>query len=66
MDYLTFAADRLDHQRATALNRENEVRRSILDRGVTITPVRPDVTPLHAVGVWFRNRRTAVRLGISY
>jgi hypothetical protein len=66
MDYLTFAADRLEHQRATALNREIELRRSILDRGITITPNRPDVTPLHAVGVWFRSRRQAVRLGISY
>ena len=65
MDYLTFAADRLDHQRAATLNRELEVRRSILDRGNTIAPVRPDVTPLHAVGVWFRGRRSAARLAIS-
>lgn len=66
MDYLTFAADRLEHQRATALDRELEVRRSIADRGTTITPARPEVTPLQAVGVWFRSRRAAVRLGISY
>ena len=65
MDYLTFAADRLEHQRAAALNRELEVRRSILDRGTTIAPVRPEVTPLHAVGVWLRGRRPATRLAIS-
>jgi hypothetical protein len=65
MDYLTFAADRLDHQRAATLNRELEVRRSILDRGITITPGRPEVTPLHAVGVWFSGRRSAVRIAIS-
>jgi hypothetical protein len=65
MDYLTFAADRLEHQRATALDRELEVRRSILDRGTTIAPVRPEVAPLHAVGVWFRGRRSAIRLAIS-
>ena len=65
MDYLTFAADRLDHQRAATLNRELEVRRSILDRGTTITPVRPEVAPLHAVGVWFRGRRSSARLAIS-
>jgi len=66
MDYLTFAADRLEHQRSTALDREIELRRSILDRGNTITPIRPEATPLHAVGVWFRNRRSAVRVGFSY
>ena len=66
MDYLTFAADRLGHQRATAMSREIELRRSILDRGVTVTPARPEVTPLQAVGIWFRSRRPAVRIGISY
>jgi len=65
MDYITFAADRLDHQRAATLNREIAVRRSILDRGTTITPVRPDVTPLHLLGVWFSNRRSAVRIATS-
>lgn len=53
---LTFTADRLDRERAAALDRENEIRRSIADRGVIITPERPIAHALAGVGVWFRSR----------
>ncbi len=66
MDYITFAADRLEHQRASTLDRELERRRRVLDQGVTIAPARPELTPLHTLGVWFRSRRRAARIGISY
>jgi hypothetical protein len=51
---LTFTADRLDRERAAALDRENEILRSIADRGVLITPERPVVDAIRGVGVWFR------------
>ena len=66
MDHLTFVGDRLEQHRAASLIREIEQRRRILDQGVTIAPVRPELAPLHTLGVWFRNRRRAVRVGISY
>jgi hypothetical protein len=51
---LTFTADRLDRERAAALDRENEILRSIADRCVLITPERPVVDAIRGVGVWFR------------
>ena len=66
MDYITFAADRLEHHRASTLDREIERRRRVLDQGITIAPTRPELTPKATLGVWFRRRRSAVRIGISY
>ena len=62
----TVAADRLEHYRAATLNRENELGRSIRDRGTTLAPVRPAVSPRRVIGVWFRRRGTAGRIGVSY
>ena len=67
MDYFTYTvADRLEHQRAAALDRENMLIRSIADRGVTISPTRPVVDALRAIGVWFRATRRTSRLRIAY
>ena len=52
---LTFAADRLNRERAAALDRENEILRSIADRGVGITPESPAGRVGAGLGVWFRN-----------
>jgi len=52
---LTFTADRLDRERAASLNRENEILRSIADRGTTITPESPTAHAIARVGVWFRS-----------
>ena len=52
---LTFTADRLNRERAAALNRENAILRSIADRGVVIAPERPVVDAIRDVGVWFRS-----------
>ncbi|WP_203579722.1 hypothetical protein [Microbacterium hibisci] len=52
---LTFTADRLDRERAAALNRENEILRSIADRGVTIGPESPTAHVGARVGVWIRD-----------
>jgi hypothetical protein len=52
---LTFTADRLNRERAVALDRENEILRSMADRGVVITPERPVVHVIAGVGVWFRS-----------
>ncbi len=51
---LTFTADRLNRERAAALDRENRILRSMADRGVTITPERPIAHAVAGVGVWFR------------
>lgn len=67
MDYHTYtAAVRLEHQRAAALDRENALVRSIADHGVTISPTRPVVDALRAIGVWFRPAPRAPRLRIAY
>ncbi|HKP08040.1 MAG TPA: hypothetical protein VJU58_12370 [Microbacterium sp.] len=52
---LTFTADRLERERAAALDRENEILRSIADRGATITPESPASHVIAGLGVWFRN-----------
>lgn len=52
---LTFTADRLNRERAAALKRENEILRSIADRGVVIAPERPVVDAIRGVGVWFHS-----------
>lgn len=51
----TFVADRLEHDRAATLLREIELRRSVVDRGVTIAPERPVVSAIAAAGLWFRS-----------
>ena len=66
MDYITFAADRLEHHRASTLDREIERRRRVLDQCITVAPSRPEITPKHAFGLWFRSRRRAARIGIAY
>lgn len=66
MDNLTFVGERLDQHRAITLVRETEQRRRVLDQGVTVAPARPELTPLHTLGVWFRSRLRAARIGISY
>ncbi|WP_404433465.1 hypothetical protein LG299_03190 [Microbacterium lacus] len=68
MDYLILTmAERLEHDRASALSRENELRRSIADRGVTVTPVRPVLDAIHTLGVWFqRPARSAARIRIAH
>lgn len=58
---LTFTADRLDRERAAALDRENEILRSVADRGVTITPESPTAHVIAGVGVWFRSLFTRPR-----
>jgi len=58
---LTYTADRLDRERAAALDRENEMLRSIADRGVTITPESPTAHAITGVGVWFRSLFTRPR-----
>lgn len=52
---LTYTADRLDRERAAALDRENEILRSIADRGVVITPESPTAHAVAGIGVWFRS-----------
>lgn len=66
MDHMTYVADRLERNRAAALIREIELRRRILDRGATIIPERPAVSPLNVLGIWFRSRGGAARVRISY
>ncbi|MFC8681561.1 hypothetical protein ACFT30_08565 [Microbacterium ureisolvens] len=58
---LTFTADRLDRERAAALDRENEILRSVADRGVTISPESPTAHVAAGVGVWFRHLFTRPR-----
>ena len=58
---LTFTADRLDRERAAALNRENEILRSIADRGATVTPESPASHVVRGLGVWFRGLFTRPR-----
>ena len=68
MDYsILTMADQLEHRRASALSRENELRRSLADRGVIIAPARPVLDALHNLGVWFqRPARNAARIGIAH
>ncbi|MFE5410576.1 hypothetical protein [Microbacterium sp. NPDC056569] len=58
---LTFTADRLDRERAAALDRENEILRRIADRGATVTPESPASHVVAGLGVWFRNLFTRPR-----
>ena len=65
-DYFTYTvADRLEHRRAAALDRENEMLRSMADRGVGVAPARPVVETLHALGVWFRARPRVLHLRVA-
>ena len=51
MDYsILTMADQLEHRRASALSRENELRRSLADRGVIIAPARLSDAPGSALG----------------
>ena len=47
-------ADRLHRERSAELEREHEIRRTLADRGVIITPRRPTVDTPTVVGVWLR------------
>jgi hypothetical protein len=58
---LTFTADRLERERAAALNRENGILRSIADRGVVIAPESPTAHAVAGIGVWFRSLLTRPR-----
>lgn|GEM_PF-1682523 len=58
---LTFTADRLERERAVALDRENEILRSIADRGATVTPESPASHGIAGIGVWFRSLFTGSR-----
>jgi hypothetical protein len=55
MDHATYAQDRINHHDATAFARELELRRRIAERGETITPQRPAVSPLHRLGTMLRD-----------
>ncbi|WP_457098774.1 hypothetical protein [Microbacterium sp. P5_E9] len=67
MNYSTVvAASRLEHDRASALDREIELRRRISDRGTTITPTRPAVNPRRVIGVWFRGLKDSGHVRVSY
>jgi hypothetical protein len=66
MNHITYVADRLDRNRAAALDRDLELQRRIRDRGITIAPARPAVHPLNALGVWVRSHRSAQRVRVSY
>jgi hypothetical protein len=66
MDHTTFVSDRLAHQQAATLDRELELRRRILDKGVTVAPARPELSPIDVLGIWLRNLRGSVRIRLSY
>ena len=67
MNYSTvLAASRLEHDRASALDREIELRRRISDRGTTIAPTRPAVDPRRVIGVWFRALKGTGHVRVSY
>ncbi|WP_137844845.1 hypothetical protein [Microbacterium sp. 2FI] len=67
MDFYTLTmADRLEHQRAAALDREIELRRSVTDRGITLAPERPVVSVLETLGLWFRRPVAAPRIRLSH
>lgn len=56
--HTTVVAERLNAQRASALEREIARRRSIADRGTIITPERPVINALKGFGVWLRDVAT--------
>ena len=67
MNYSTVvAASRFEHDRASALDREIELRRRISDRGATITPARPAVNPRRVIGIWFRGLKDTSHVRVSY
>lgn len=47
-------ADRLSRERSAALSREHEVRRTLADRGVVVTPGRPAIDVPSRIGLWLR------------
>jgi len=47
-------ADRLHRERTAALIREQQIRRSIADRGVQLTPESPSVHVHAGIGLWLR------------
>lgn len=55
MDHATYAQDRINHHDATAFARELELRRRIAERGETIAPQHPTVSPLHRLGAMLRD-----------
>ncbi|MCC2032428.1 hypothetical protein [Microbacterium allomyrinae] len=48
-------ADRLSRERAAALDLEQRIRLSVVDRGIVITPARPVVDALVGLGMWLRS-----------
>ncbi|WP_127819547.1 hypothetical protein [Microbacterium sp. CPCC 204701] len=47
-------ADRISRERSAALWREHDVWRTLVDRGIVVTPRRPTVDTPSGVGVWLR------------
>ena len=47
-------ADRLSRERSAALLREHELRQTLADRGVVVTPGRPTIDAPSAIGAWLR------------
>ncbi|MBD3941617.1 hypothetical protein IF188_07910 [Microbacterium sp. NEAU-LLC] len=47
-------ADRLHRERTAALIREQQIRRSIADRGPQLTPERPGAPAHTGIGLWLR------------
>lgn len=63
---LIFTAERLNRERAAALDREIRILRSIADRGVGLAPDRPTVHVIAGIGVWLRSRvPSPLRLRVS-
>ncbi|MBW9092971.1 hypothetical protein JNB62_04675 [Microbacterium jejuense] len=62
MDATTLTlADRIHRERTAALYRDHERRRTVADRGVGITPARPEVHAHAGLGVWLREHFAAPR-----
>ncbi len=53
--YQLHAQERINAQQASAQAREHELRRLIAERGETVTPNRPVVSPIHRWGVALRS-----------
>ncbi|MET0821554.1 MAG: hypothetical protein ABWY58_11350 [Aeromicrobium sp.] len=67
MDYSTLImADRLEHQRAAALDRDNLLRRRLVDRGVTLSPARPVLDALRELGMWLRQAVSSPGIRVAH
>ncbi|MFD4957234.1 hypothetical protein [Microbacterium sp. NPDC058389] len=54
-------ADRIHRERTATLYREHENQLTIADRGVGLTPSRPEVHAHASLGVWLREHFAAPR-----